>query len=99
MTYPVCPKCGHAPLPADQTFPAGCPACGLVLAKFSDGHDWINIFGDLGLLLKARSIGVFFGLVGKAMMCAGLAWAAYMVWLQKAQLSDSPLAESDESRE
>lgn len=260
MTYPVCPKCGHAPLPADQELPAACPACGLVLAKFSaapmraregadalddapagsflarwlfrvpdriasvywyarattlvmlalwtvsilrgidvrtgelgsggflhlvilpfheaghvlfrlfgqfvsilggtlgqhlmpivlgvallvkrrdpfgaalffwllgfsvidmaiymydahdpqlmllsgrtgaesDGHDWINIFGDLRLLPKARPIGLFFGLVGKAMMCAGLAWAAYMVWLQKAKLSDSPLAESDESRE
>ncbi len=35
MTYPVCPKCGHAPLPADQSLPAACPACGIVLAKFS----------------------------------------------------------------
>lgn len=259
MTYPVCPKCGHAPLPADQAPPAACPACGLVLAKFgatpvrmlqedgakplddvpaasllahwlfhvpdriastywyaraatlvalalwtvailhgidvrtgefgssgflhlvilpfheaghvlfrpfgefvtilggtlgqhlmpivlgvallvkrrdpfgaalffwllgfsvidmaiymydafdpqllllggrtgadSDRHDWMNIFGDLGLMTRARPIGLFFGVVGKAMMCAGLAWAAYMVWLQKARLSDSPLAESDE---
>ena len=29
-----CPKCAHAPLPADQSLPAACPACGLVLAKF-----------------------------------------------------------------
>jgi hypothetical protein len=28
------------------------------------------------------------------MMCVGLAWAAYLVWLQKAQLSDSPFAEA-----
>ena len=35
MSYPVCPKCGHAPLPADQSLPAACPACGIVLAKFS----------------------------------------------------------------
>ncbi len=35
MAYPVCPKCGHAALPADQSLPATCPACGLVLAKFS----------------------------------------------------------------
>ena len=35
MAYPVCPKCGHAPLPADQSLPAACPACGIVLAKFS----------------------------------------------------------------
>lgn len=29
-----CPKCAHAPLPADQSLPAACPACGLILAKF-----------------------------------------------------------------
>ncbi len=34
MHYKLCPKCGHAPLPADQSLPAACPACGLVLAKF-----------------------------------------------------------------
>jgi hypothetical protein len=28
-----CPKCGHAPLPADQAAPAECPACGVILAK------------------------------------------------------------------
>ena len=36
MGYPVCPKCGHAPLPADQSLPAACPACGIVLAKFAN---------------------------------------------------------------
>lgn len=34
MSYASCPKCGHAPLPADQALPAACPACGLVLAKY-----------------------------------------------------------------
>lgn len=33
--YANCPKCGHAPLPADQSSPAACPACGIILAKFS----------------------------------------------------------------
>lgn len=28
-----CPKCGHAPLPPDQSLPAECPACGVILAK------------------------------------------------------------------
>jgi len=28
-----CPKCGHAPLPSDQAFPAECPACGVILAR------------------------------------------------------------------
>jgi len=63
----------------------------------SDGHDWQNIFGDLNLLKKARGIGLFFGWVGKAMMLAALAWAAWIIWLQKARLSDSPLAEEDKA--
>lgn len=33
MYYERCPKCEHAPLPADQALPATCPACGVVLAK------------------------------------------------------------------
>ena len=28
-----CPKCDHAPLPADQAAPAECPACGVILVK------------------------------------------------------------------
>lgn len=63
----------------------------------SDGHDWQNIFGDLGLLRRARGIGLFFGWVGKAMMLAALAWAAWVLWLQRARLSDSPLAEMGNS--
>lgn len=31
-----CPKCGHAPLPADQALPAACPACGVILAKVGE---------------------------------------------------------------
>ena len=260
MAYPVCPKCGHAPLPADQSLPAACPACGIVLAKFAappapaaradaaddepagpalagwlfhvpaeiakanfyarcailaavtlytfrffretdifygdigghllwllitpwheaghvifrpfgqfmtilggtlmqhlfpvvlgaallvkgrnpfgaalcfwllgysviytawymhdagdpqgmmlngqssaetDGHDFINIFSYMGgwWLLKATSIGVFVWRIGQAVMLAGLAWGAYMLWLQKSQLSDSPFAEVPVDRE
>jgi len=33
--YNSCPKCRHQPLPADQSLPAACPACGLILAKFA----------------------------------------------------------------
>ena len=32
-TYSRCPKCGHQPLPADQSLPAACPGCGVILAK------------------------------------------------------------------
>ena len=28
-----CPKCDHAPLPAEQSFPAECPGCGVILAR------------------------------------------------------------------
>lgn len=31
--YSACPKCGHAPMPQQQAFPAACPACGVILAK------------------------------------------------------------------
>jgi hypothetical protein len=61
----------------------------------SDGHDWQNIFGDLGLLKHARGIGVLSGMAGRAIMLAGLAWAGWMVWLQRERLSDNPFAESD----
>ena len=61
----------------------------------SDGHDWQNIFGDLGLLKQARGIGIFFGGVGRIVMVLGLAWAAWMIWLQKSRLSDSPFAETN----
>ena len=60
----------------------------------SDGHDWQNTFGDLGLLRRARGIGLFFGFVGYATMLAGLAWAAWLLKLQRARLSDSTLAET-----
>jgi hypothetical protein len=31
-----CPKCGHQPLPADQSLPAACPSCGVILAKVAE---------------------------------------------------------------
>jgi len=55
----------------------------------SDWHDWQNTFGDLGLLRRARGIGLVFGGLGMAMMLAALAWAARVLWLQKARVSDS----------
>ncbi len=61
----------------------------------SDGHDWQNLFGDLGLLKNARGIGLFFGAVGRLMMASALVWAAWLIWLQRARLSESPFAETD----
>ncbi len=34
-SYTRCPKCGHRGLPADQSLPAACPACGVILAKLA----------------------------------------------------------------
>jgi hypothetical protein len=62
----------------------------------SDGHDWQNIFGDLGLLRQSRGIGLFFGGFGMLVMAAGLAWGAWLVWLQREKLSDSPFAEEEQ---
>lgn len=31
--YSACPKCGRQPLPAQQSFPAACPGCGVIFAK------------------------------------------------------------------
>jgi len=61
----------------------------------SDGHDWQNLFGDMGLIRHARGIGLFFGFVGWVVMAAALAWAAWVLLLQRANLSDAPLAESE----
>lgn len=54
MTYPVCPKCGHAPLPADQALPAACPACGIVLAKF--GATPVSTMGSVPYYYVPRAI-------------------------------------------
>ena len=58
----------------------------------SDGHDWQNLFGDLGLLKRARGLGLFFGLAGMTMMLAALAWAARILWLQRGRVSEGSLA-------
>src|SRR5690606_10331935 len=33
LHYDRCPKCAHAPMPAQQALPAACPGCGIILAK------------------------------------------------------------------
>ncbi len=54
----------------------------------SDGHDWQNIFGDTHLLPHARGIGTFFGVMGRLMMAAGIAWASYALYLQRDRRGD-----------
>ena len=48
----------------------------------SDGHDWQNILGDLGLIKRAHAIaGLAHGL-GLALMLAAYAWGAALLYLQ-----------------
>jgi hypothetical protein len=58
----------------------------------SDGHDWQNLFGDLGLLRHARGIGVLFGWAARLAMLASLLWAAWVLRLQHAALVDDSAA-------
>ena len=61
----------------------------------SDGHDWQNIFGDLGLLKRSRGIGMFSAWIGSVMMLAALAWAGWVLWLQRARLTVALFVEDD----
>jgi hypothetical protein len=64
----------------------------------SDGHDWQNLFGDTGLLKRARGIALFFGFVGYATMVAGLAWAGHMLKLQRERLRERELGLLEEQQ-
>ena len=55
----------------------------------SDGHDWQNTFGDMGLLKRARGIAYFFAFLGYATMVAALAWAWKVLKLQRRHVADS----------
>jgi hypothetical protein len=59
----------------------------------SANHDWIQVFGDLNLLNRARGIGLATGILGRGIMLAGLAWAGFLLWKQHGRLSDSVAAE------
>jgi hypothetical protein len=66
-----------------------------------DGHDFVNIFSDMGgwWLLHATRVGEVVGRIGEGMMCIGIAWGAWLAWLQKANLSDSAFAGSQLDRD
>ena len=45
-------------------------------------HDFIDILADLGLLMRARQVGVIVWWFGAAMMMVAFAWGAWMLWKQ-----------------
>lgn len=64
MIYTTCPKCGRTPLPEQQTFPAACPACGLVLSKFkteTQRQDW-----ETERLLTVSDVAAADSIIGRA---------------------------------
>jgi predicted RNA-binding Zn-ribbon protein involved in translation (DUF1610 family) len=48
----------------------------------SDGHDWQNILGDLGLIKRAHLIAGIAHTLGLAVMLAAYAWGAALLYLQ-----------------
>lgn len=49
--FQSCPKCGHSPMPANQSLPAACPACGVILAKLAQALNKSDDKpSDIGLL-------------------------------------------------
>lgn len=47
-------------------------------------HDFIDVLGDLGLLLRAQAVARITHGFGVAMLIASFAWAGWMVWKQYA---------------
>jgi hypothetical protein len=55
----------------------------------NDGsHDFVDVLGDLGLLLKAQPIGYGVRAVGAGVLVLALAWGAVMLWLQYGRKRD-----------
>jgi hypothetical protein len=48
----------------------------------SDGHDWQNILGDLGLIKRAHLIAGMAHMLGLVVMLAAYAWGAALLYLQ-----------------
>lgn len=60
----------------------------------SDGHDWQNILGDLGLIKRAHLIAGIAHKLGLAVMLVAYAWGATLLYLQFHR-SDSDAIEED----
>lgn len=80
---------------ASYMFDAWNPQMTLLTGRTGDtgGHDWIDIFGDLGLLPRAQPIGRAFHKLAYVVQFAAIGWAAWLVVKQSGRLSDSATAE------
>lgn len=82
---------------ATYMFDAWKPQMTLLTGRTGDtgGHDWIDLFGDMGLLPRAQRIGRAFNVVAYLVQFAAIGWAAWLVVRQSARLSDSATAEEE----
>lgn len=82
---------------ASYMFDAWNPQMTLLTGRTGDtgGHDWIDIFGDIGLLPRAQPIGRAFHKVAYVVQFAAIGWAAWLVARQSGRLSDSAFAEEE----
>jgi len=100
--YAHCPKCDHAPMPAQQAFPAACPACGVILARVDsgpsraqravsqDGDDEGSTWRER--LLEVPAQVTPFGFWGRVALLVGFAlWAAVLISLnyRNAEINES----------
>ena len=82
---------------ASYMFDAWNPQMTLLTGRTGDngGHDWIDLFGDMGLLPRAQPIGRAFQKLAYVVQFAAIGWAAWLVAKQSAHLSDSAFAEEE----
>ena len=59
----------------------------------SDGHDWINMLGDLGMLKHAHGAGRALHLIGIALMLVANAWSVALLWRQYRNRTDQATLE------
>jgi hypothetical protein len=61
----------------------------------SDGHDWQNILGDLGLIGRAHLLGSIAHNLGLVLMLAAWAWGAVLLYLQFRNRGSDVIEEED----
>lgn len=72
---------------APYVYDAQMPQHTLLTGRTGDtgAHDFIDVLGDLGLLMKAQAVGYVVHRFGVAMLIASFAWAGWLLWRQFAR--------------
>lgn len=82
---------------ASYMFDAWNPQMTLLTGRTGDNgaHDWIDLFGDMGLLPRAQPIGRAFHKLAYVVQFVAIGWAGWLVVKQSGRLSDSAFAEEE----